>query len=102
MDICTGQPTNLDKSTTLVNRGVVLLYPVLKFCQVAEGLADVYPRFSRTMEWDTAAGDAVLRAAGGKTLTLDHQPLIYGKRNQQTDCDYANPFFIAYGGSEPA
>jgi 3'(2'), 5'-bisphosphate nucleotidase len=54
------------------------------------------------MEWDTAAGDAVLRAAGGKTLTLDNQPLIYGKRNQQPESDYANPFFIAYGGSEPA
>lgn len=74
----------------------------LKFCLVASGQADVYPRFSRTMEWDTAAGDAVLRAAGGKTLTLDNQPLTYGKRNQQPESDYANPFFIAYGGSEPA
>lgn len=74
----------------------------LKFCLLAAGQADVYPRFSRTMEWDTAAGDAVLRAAGGKTLTLDNQPLIYGKRNQQTDSDYANPSFIAYGGAELA
>ena len=43
----------------------------LKFCMLAEGGADVYPRFTRTMQWDTAAGDAVLRAAGGVTLELD-------------------------------
>lgn len=69
----------------------------LKFCLVAEGLADVYPRFSRTMEWDTAAGDAVLRAAGGATRTLDGAPLAYGKRNQPHDADFANPNFIAAG-----
>jgi 3'(2'), 5'-bisphosphate nucleotidase len=69
----------------------------LKFCLVAEGLADVYPRFSRTMEWDTAAGDAVLRAAGGETRTLDGEPLLYGKRNQAHDADFANPNFIAAG-----
>ena len=67
----------------------------LKFCLVAEGLADVYPRFSRTMEWDTAAGDAVLRAAGGRTVTLDGAPLAYGKRDQPHDADFANPSFIA-------
>ena len=67
----------------------------LKFCLVAEGLADVYPRFSRTMEWDTAAGDAVLRAAGGETRTLDGEALVYGKRNQAHDADFANPNFIA-------
>lgn len=67
----------------------------LKFCLVAEGLADVYPRFSRTMEWDTAAGDAVLRAAGGETLTLAGTPLLYGKLNQPDDSDFANPNFIA-------
>ena len=69
----------------------------LKFCLLAEGQADVYPRYSRTMEWDTAAGDAVLRAAGGLTTTLDGHPLVYGKRNQAADCDFANPFFIARG-----
>lgn len=67
----------------------------LKFCLVAEGLADVYPRFSRTMEWDTAAGDAVLRAAGGETRMLDGKPLLYGKRNQAHDTDFANPNFVA-------
>ncbi|WP_027488651.1 3'(2'),5'-bisphosphate nucleotidase CysQ [Allorhizobium undicola] len=71
----------------------------LKFCLVAEGEADVYPRYGRTMEWDTAAGDAVLRAAGGMTLTLDGKPLLYGKRNQADDSDFANPFFIAWGAN---
>lgn len=69
----------------------------LKFCLVASGEADVYPRFGRTMEWDTAAGDAVLRAAGGSTRTLDGRPLAYGKRNQADDEDFANPHFIARG-----
>lgn len=69
----------------------------LKFCLVASAEADVYPRFGRTMEWDTAAGDAVLRAAGGITRTLDGQPLAYGKRNQSDDVDFANPHFIASG-----
>lgn len=67
----------------------------LKFCLLAEGSADIYPRFGRTMEWDTAAGDAVLRAAGGITETLDGKPLLYGKRNQADDSDFANPHFIA-------
>ena len=69
----------------------------LKFCLVAEGTADLYPRFGRTMEWDTAAGDAVLRAAGGETRTLDGHPLAYGKRGQAQDADFANPHFIAAG-----
>jgi 3'(2'), 5'-bisphosphate nucleotidase len=69
----------------------------LKFCLVAEGVADIYPRFGRTMEWDTAAGDAVLRAAGGLTLGLSGEDLRYGKINQPDDCDFANPFFIAQG-----
>ena len=63
----------------------------LKFCLVATGEADLYPRLGRTMEWDTAAGDAVLRAAGGLVVRFDdHQPLAYGKDG------FANPFFIAY------
>lgn len=67
----------------------------LKFCLLACGEADLYPRFTRTMEWDTAAGDAVLRAAGGMTRTLDGASLKYGKRNQAHDVDFANPSFIA-------
>lgn len=63
----------------------------LKFCLVATGEADLYPRLGRTMEWDTAAGDAVLRGAGGHVVHFDtHQPLDYGKPS------WANPFFIAY------
>jgi 3'(2'), 5'-bisphosphate nucleotidase len=69
----------------------------LKFCLIAEGLADIYPRMGRTMEWDTAAGDAVLRAAGGRVETLDGKTLKYGKRFQDNDGDYANPHFVAFG-----
>lgn len=65
----------------------------LKFCLIAAGEADVYPRFGRTMEWDTAAGHAILRAAGGKVLSADSQPLTYGKAAMA----YANPAFIASG-----
>ena len=65
----------------------------LKFCLVARGEADVYPRFGRTMEWDTAAGHAVLRAAGGCVLTTDGSPLRYAKRER----GYDNPAFIAWG-----
>jgi 3'-phosphoadenosine 5'-phosphosulfate (PAPS) 3'-phosphatase len=65
----------------------------LKFCVLAEGGADLYPRLGRTMEWDTAAGDAVLRAAGGRTLTLDGAPLGYGKPG------FTNPHFVALGGA---
>lgn len=67
----------------------------IKFCLVARGEADLYPRLGRTMEWDTAAADAVLRAAGGRVDTLDGEPLRYGKRNQADDSDFANPFFVA-------
>lgn len=68
----------------------------IKFCYLAEGSADLYPRFSRTMEWDTAAGDAVLRAAGGSTLVAGGLPLTYGKRDQGHDCDFANPWFLSH------
>ena len=69
----------------------------LKFCLIAEGLADIYPRMGRTMEWDTAAGDAVLRAAGGRVETLDRGALTYGKRGRADDSDFANPHFVAFG-----
>lgn len=63
----------------------------LKFCLVAAGEADLYPRLGRTMEWDTAAGHAVLNGAGGAVVRFDdHTPLAYGKPI------YENPFFIAY------
>jgi 3'(2'), 5'-bisphosphate nucleotidase len=65
----------------------------LKFCRIAEGLADLYPRFGRTMEWDTAAGHAILLAAGGKVVMEDGTPLRYGKQERGFD----NPAFIASG-----
>jgi 3'(2'), 5'-bisphosphate nucleotidase len=57
----------------------------LKFCAVAEGRADVYPRFGRTMEWDTAAGHAVLRAAGGDVVTTAGAPFLYTKPDFAND-----------------
>ena len=68
----------------------------LKFVLVASGEADVYPRPAPTMEWDTAAGDAVLRAAGGRVFDLDGRPLLYGKER------FFNPGFVATGAYEPA
>ena len=68
----------------------------LKFVLVASGEADVYPRTGPTMEWDTAAGDAVLLAAGGRTLDPDGAPIVYGKPG------YRNTGFAATGGYEPA
>ncbi len=70
----------------------------LKFCAVAAGDADFYPCFGRTMEWDTAAGQAVLMAAGGQVWHQDGEPLTYGKRDQR-DPDYANPSFVASGST---
>ena len=69
----------------------------LKFGLVASGKADLYPRMGRTMEWDTAAGDAVLRAAGGMVLCDDGEPLAYGKRVRAGDSPFSNPHFVAVG-----
>ena len=63
----------------------------LKFCRVAEGAADIYPRFGRTMEWDTAAGHAVVNAAGGCVVKTDGSPLTYSKPGLE------NPHFIVLG-----
>ncbi len=63
----------------------------LKFCRVAEGIADIYPRLGRTMEWDTAAGHGVLKFAGGEVRLLDGSPLKYGKPS------FENPHFVAAG-----
>lgn len=67
----------------------------LKLCLVAEGEAHLYPRFAPTMEWDTAAGDAVVRAAGGGVYQLSGQPLAYNKP------DLYNPFFMAAASDAP-
>jgi 3'(2'), 5'-bisphosphate nucleotidase len=82
----------------LARHGIAETVPAgssLKFCTVAEGRADVYPRFGPTMEWDTAAGQAVLEAAGGRVLTVDGGPLLYAKP------EFRNPGFVAWGGLEP-
>jgi 3'(2'), 5'-bisphosphate nucleotidase len=84
-----------DTDAWLAERGItdwVSAGSSLKFCLVAEGAADVYPRFGPTMEWDTAAGHAVLLAAGGRVVEVDGKPLVYGKPGLR------NPFFIAEGG----
>lgn len=79
------------KVSSLINAG-----SSLKFCRVAEGSADLYPRFAPTMEWDTAAGHAILLAAGGIVLTPNGGPFVYGKR----DSNYLNSHFIAYGDAQ--
>ena len=63
----------------------------LKLCRIAEGVADLYPRLGRTMEWDIAAGHAIVAAAGGSVETLDGRPLVYGKPG------FENPHFVARG-----
>jgi 3'(2'), 5'-bisphosphate nucleotidase len=69
----------------------------LKFCLIARGDADVYPRLAPTMEWDTAAGHAILNAAGGCVVGLDGSPLRYGK----SDAGFKNEGFIAWGRRPP-
>tara|TARA_R100001369_G_scaffold46231_6_gene72556 strand:- start:1610 stop:2449 length:840 start_codon:yes stop_codon:yes gene_type:complete len=64
----------------------------LKFCHVVEGYADLYPRFAPTSEWDTAAGQAILEAAGGCVVGLDFRPLAYNSKS-----DFLNPFFYGLG-----
>ncbi|HMN38426.1 MAG TPA: 3'(2'),5'-bisphosphate nucleotidase CysQ [Hyphomicrobium sp.] len=70
----------------------------LKFCLVAEGKADLYPRFGPTKEWDTAAGHAIVLAAGGSVTRADGTPLLYAKR----EANYLNPSFIVWSGAPRA
>jgi len=79
-------------------REVMPLGSSLKFCLIAAGKADVYPRFSPTMEWDIAAGDAVLRRAGGVVLDLSGAPVTYG----HADRAFANGPFVAWGDPSAA
>jgi 3'(2'), 5'-bisphosphate nucleotidase len=65
----------------------------IKFCKIAEGAADIYPRHGPTMEWDTAAGHAVLVCAGGQVTSLDGSPFLYGKADEK----FRNGFFVARG-----
>ncbi|ACG76708.1 protein cysQ [Phenylobacterium zucineum HLK1] len=66
----------------------------IKLCRIAEGAADVYPRHGPTMEWDIAAGHAVLAAAGGQVTTPEGEPFVYGKADQ----GFRNGWFVARGG----
>ena len=64
----------------------------LKFCLVAEGKADLYPRYGPTSEWDTAAAQAIVEAAGGRVVTLDGKRLKYN-----AEADVLNPEFLVFG-----
>ncbi len=68
---------------------VIAIASSIKFCLVAEGKADIYPRFDQIMEWDVGAGHALIKAAGGEVFDIDKKPLIYGKAG------FKHPFFIA-------
>ncbi len=70
----------------------------LKFCVIAAGEADLYPRMGPTMQWDTAAGEAILRAAGGSVVTVEGKPLFYGRGPAPGPDAFRNPSFIAAGG----
>ena len=67
----------------------------LKFCRLAEGLADFYPRLGPTCEWDTAAAQAVVEAAGGQVVKIDGSPLGYNSKEV-----YLNPHFFVIGDPE--
>ena len=89
--------SHLDQATQAFLEGLVVADKMsagssLKFCRIAEGVADVYPRFGRTMEWDTGAGDAVLRAAGGRVETTGGEMFRYRKSGFANDGG-----FIAWG-----
>lgn len=105
----TGEPQHERPMTAIVSRShltpdtegflkklgapqMMLLGSSLKFGVIARGDADVYPRFGRTCEWDTAAGHALLNATGGCVLTMDGGPFLYGKKGQS----FVNPGFVAW------
>lgn len=93
--------SHLDSATTawLRRHGIedtVKAGSSIKFCRVAEGKADVYPRLAPVSEWDIAAGHAILMAAGGAVRSPEGMPLHYGKRKD----DYEVKSFIAFGGGK--
>ncbi len=80
----------------LRNKKIDKIMPIsssIKICMIAQGMADLYPRFGKTMEWDTAAAHAILKAAGGNILDLTGNELVYGSIKN----GYSNPEFIAFG-----
>ena len=72
----------------------------VKFCVIAAGEADLYPRMGTTMQWDTAAGEAILRAAGGKVVTIEGKPLAYGPSGASGAEAFRNPWFVAVGSDK--
>ncbi|MFS8181568.1 3'(2'),5'-bisphosphate nucleotidase CysQ [Pseudovibrio denitrificans] len=88
-----------EKTNSLIakldNTSIVAAGSSLKFCRLAEGKADIYPRMGPTMEWDTAAGQAILCAAGGSVIVEGGEPLKYGKVETPQGKPFANPCFIA-------
>jgi 3'(2'), 5'-bisphosphate nucleotidase len=95
--LVSSSPTKEDKLTQyLKDKKIDKIIPTsssLKLCLISEGNADLYPRFGMTMEWDIAAGHAILNAAGGSIKTLDKNELSYG----HSELEYYNPEFIAMG-----
>jgi len=82
----------------LENLGDFEMHPMgssLKFCEIARGAADVYPRLGPTSEWDTAAAQAVVEQAGGQVIELDGKPLSYN-----TKADILNPYFLVFGAQD--
>jgi 3'(2'), 5'-bisphosphate nucleotidase len=74
---------------------ITLLSSALKFCRLAEGAADFYARFGRTMEWDTAGPEAILTAAGGRLRLMDGSVMRYEKP------EWVNPPFVCWGAEGP-
>ena len=72
----------------------ILVGSAKKFCLVAEGLVDIYPRPGQTGEWDTASGDLIVTEAGGFVRDKNHKSLIYGKENYLNDAFYASNFLL--------
>lgn len=99
LDVLASRSHLTDRTRTWAERLTVRRWtPVgssLKYCRIAEGAADLYPRFGPTMAWDTAAGHAVLRAAGGDVRRIDGAPLTYGSNG------FLNPDIVAFGGFDP-
>lgn len=88
----TDQQALLDRLQTNHEIELVMAGSSLKFCILAEGAADLYPRFAPTSQWDTAAAQAVLEGAGGQVIGLDGQRFNYPQRS-----DWLNPYFLATG-----
>ena len=88
-------PELADQLNALGPHDLISMGSSLKFCRVAEGLADFYPRLGPTCEWDTAAAQAVVEAAGGRVVKIDGSALQYNRKEI-----YLNPFFFVIGDPE--